>query len=297
MGRGKNKPGIGGNLSGTLPALNTATFYTHYYNRLMELSMVMFEWSNVPDTVDIRFLEKTLFLDGKAVFFEDDVIGKLGLKCTTEGGFNVYGEPIKRRAYADNGYSVNLTDENSIVIWNNFLHTSSQADIRIFARRLANIDATIDINMNAQKTPVLIRCSEQQRLTMLNMYAKYQGNEPFIFGDSKLDMNNMQVFTTGAPYIVDKLREEKNQTLNEALTYLGISSTNTTKRERMITDEVIRNQGGTIASRYSRLDMRRQACAKINKMFGLNLNCDYREDYRELADMFVRDVTEKDGAQ
>ena len=52
----------------------------------------------------------------------------------------------------------------------------------------------------------------------------------------------------------------------------------------MITDEVTRNQGGTIASRYSRLEARRQACEQINRMFGLDIECNYREDYRNIAD-------------
>jgi hypothetical protein len=52
----------------------------------------------------------------------------------------------------------------------------------------------------------------------------------------------------------------------------------------MLTDEVIRNMGGTIASRYSRLNERRTACDKINKMFGLNIECNFREDYREADD-------------
>lgn len=285
MAKRNKNPVFGSNKSSVIPVLNTATYYRQYYDRLMELSMVMFEWTGVPKGVDIRFLEKTLFLDGKAVFFRDDVMGELALKCATDGGFNVYGVPMRRRAYADNGYHNNLNEENSVIIWNNYLRTGSQTDVRVFAKRLANIDATIDINMNAQKTPILIRCSEQQRLTMLNMYAKYEGNEPFIFGDNKLDIDQMQVYTTGAPFIIDKLREEKNQTWNEALTYLGISNTNITKRERMITDEVIRSQGGTIASRYSRLEMRRMACKQINEMFGLNMECDYREDFREANDI------------
>ena len=283
---GKRNKGVynGANSKAATAAFNTATFYRQYYDRLMELSMVMFEWKNMPDTVDIRYLERCLFLQGKAVFFEDPVLGHLALKCATDGGFNVYGVPTSRRAYADNGYSANLTDKDSVIIWNNYSRTNSVTDVQIFARRLANIDATIDINLRAQKTPILIRCSEQQRLTLLNMYAQYSGDEPCIFGDDKLDLNQMTVFTTGAPYVADKIREEKNQTWNEVLTYFGISNTNITKRERMVTDEVIRAQGGTIASRYSRLEMRRAACKQINELFGLNVECDYREDFREVTD-------------
>lgn len=295
MGRNKRGTSRGSNLRGANSLLNTATYQRQYYDRLMELSMVMFEWTGVPKSVDIRYLERELFLTGRVVFFEDPVLGHLALKCATEGGINVYGDPVRRRAYADNGYSCNLDESNSIIIWNNYQKTNSVTDVQVFAQRLANIDSTIDINMNAQKTPILIRCSEQQRLTMLNMYAQYEGNEPFIFGDSKLDLSQMQVFTTGAPLIIKDLREEKNQTWNEALTYLGISNTNITKRERLITDEVIRSQGGTIASRYSRLEMRRMACEQINEMFGLHMECNYREDFREAGDDVIHEGETGDG--
>ena len=51
----------------------------------------------------------------------------------------------------------------------------------------------------------------------------------------------------------------------------------------MITDEVTRNQGGTIASRYSRLESRRQAVEKINAMFRTNIEVNYREDFQQVG--------------
>lgn len=264
--------------------LNNAT-YQQYYNRLLELSVVMFEWKNLPETVDPRFLELTLFAQGKAVFFKDEDLGYLALPVSTNGKWNVYNIPSERRAYASNGYNNNLDEGNSVIIFNNYTHTNSKLDVEMFSRRLYNMDRAIDVNINAQKTPIVIQCTENQRLTMLNLYKQYEGNEPFIFGDKSLDLTGVKVFNTGAPFVADKIRQEKNQTWNEALTYLGISNSNVTKKERMITDEVIRSQGGTIASRYSRLEMRRQACEQINKMFPeLNVQCDYRDDFREADD-------------
>ena len=271
--------------------LNNAT-YQQYYNRLTELSTVMFEWKNLPDSVDPRFLELTLFAKGQAVFFEDEELGYLALPVAINGTWNVYNIPKARRAYATNGYQNNLNETNSVIIFNNYTHTNSMLDVEMFSRRLYNMDRAIDININAQKTPVLIQCTEQQRLTMVNLYQKYDGNEPFIFGDSNLDLNGFKVLRTDAPFVADKIRQEKTQTWNEALTYLGISNTNVTKKERLISDEVIRSQGGTIASRYSRLEMRRQACREINNMFPeLNIWCDYRDDFREADDetMFTGD--------
>lgn len=259
---------------------NGAT-YVQYYNRLMELSMSMFEWKNLPDTVDERYLELGLFSSGCMVFFKDDVIGELALNMTYQGGFDIYGEPTRRRAYSKyNQFQTTLNKDNSVIIWNNMLRTNSALDVQMFAYRLYNLDRIVDINANAQKTPVLITCDEKQKLTMKNLYMKYEGNYPVIFGDSNLDIKSLSVLKTDAPFVSDKIYDLKVKIWNEALTYLGISNINTTKKERMITDEVIRNQGGTIASRYSRLESRRRAVKKINKMFGLNITVDYREDFQ-----------------
>ena len=255
--------------------------YMQYAYRLMELSISMFEWKNLPEGIDERFLEIVLFTDGHAVFFKDDELGDyLALQCLINGKLNVYRIPIKRRAFAVNGYQKQLTDKDSVIIFNNMLHTNSWLDVKMFSKRLYNLDRIIDVNANAQKTPILIKGNEQQRLTLTNLYKEYDGNAPVIFADKSLDMNALQVLSTQAPYVADKIYQLKTQIWNEALTYLGISNVSFQKRERMVSDEVTRSQGGTVASRYSRLNARRQACEQINKMFGLNIECDFREDYQ-----------------
>jgi len=264
--------------------LNNLT-YRQYLNRLTELAISMFEWKNLPKTVDARYLELHLFETGCMVYFKDEVIGDLCLDCIVNGRLDVYGNPLLRRAYSGyNNYQKLLKYNNSVIIWNNYLHSNSILDVEMFARRLYNIDRIIDINANAQKTPMLLQGSEKQRLTLLNLYKEYDGNVPFIFGDKNLDINALKALSTNAPYVCDKLYQLKTQIWNEALTYLGISNINIQKKERLITDEVTRNQGGTIASRYSRLETRRQAVEKINEMFGTNIEVNYREDFQQVGD-------------
>lgn len=265
--------------------MNNAT-YIQYYNRLIELSIAMFDWTGLPGTIDPRFLELTLFKYGQAVFFEDEVMGYLALTNAVQGGFDVYGYPVASRAYSPyNNYQKNLTLDDSVIIYNNYLRTPSSLDVEVFAKRLYNLDRVIDVNANAQKTPVLIKCAETQRLTMKNLYKEFDGNSPVIFGDNGLNDANFTVLSTEAPYVADRIYQLKTQIWNEALTYLGISNINVQKKERLITDEVSRNMGGVIASRYSRLNARQNACEKINKMFGLNVWCEYRDDYRELEEV------------
>lgn len=279
-------------LFGESATVNNLT-YMQYLNRLTELSVSMFEWKNLPPTVDARYLELHLFETGSMVYFDDDVIGNLCLDCLPSGRLDVYGNPVLRRAYSGyNNYQKLLKESNSVIIWNNYLHTNSILEVKMFARRLYNLDRIIDVNANAQKTPVLIQGTEQQRLTLKNLYKEYDGNSPFIFGDKNLDLNSLKCLQTGAPYVCDKLYNLKQMYWNEALTYLGITNSGAQKRERMLAIESSQAQGGTISSRYSRLQSRREAVEKINAMFGTNIEVNYREDFISIYEGQGVDTTE-----
>lgn len=259
--------------------LNNMT-YNQYLKMFTELAISRFGWDGLPDSVDIRYLETELFLNGCAVYFNDaELEENLCLSCLPGGRFNVYGEPVERRGYSRyNNANYELNDKNSVIIWNNLLRSNDYDVAVLFATRMYNLDRIIDVNANAQKTPVLVRATEKQRLTLLNIYQQYDGNSPVIYGDTDLDPQALRVMSTGAPYVADKLYQLKTQYWNEALTRLGISNVNTQKKERLISDEVTRTQGGTIASRFSGLEARKQAAEKINKMFGTNIKPYYRED-------------------
>lgn len=279
-------------LFGESATVNNLT-YMQYLNRLTELSVSMFEWKNLPPTVDARYLELHLFETGSMVYFDDDVIGNLCLDCLPSGRLDVYGNPVLRRAYSGyNNYQKLLKESNSVIIWNNYLHTNSILEVKMFAKRLYNLDRIIDVNANAQKTPVLIQGTEQQRLTLKNLYKEFDGNSPFIFGDKNLDLNSLKCLQTGAPYVCDKLYNLKQMYWNEALTYLGINNTGAQKRERMLAIESSQAQGGTISSRYSRLQSRREAVEKINAMFGTNIEVNYREDFISIYEGQGVDTTE-----
>lgn len=257
--------------------------YQQYFDLLTELSISSFEWINLPQTVDSRYMELALFTDGCLVYFNDEIIGNLCLNCITNGQLNVYGYPISRRAYSRyNQYQKELNEKDSVIIWNNYMHTNSQTNIDGFARRLSNIDRIIDVNVNAQKTPILVQGNDKQRLSLINLYKEYDGNAPVIFGDKTLDLNALKCLSTQAPYVADKLYELKTKIWNEALTYLGITNVSYQKKERMVTDEVLRSQGGTIANRISRLNSRREAVKRINSMFDTNIKVNFIDTNEQL---------------
>ena len=255
--------------------LNNKT-YIDYYDRLMELALNVFEWENLPPTVDERFLELTLYAMGYCLYFDDPIIGNLALTCTIGGRLDVYRIPILRRAYAVNGYNKMCSAKDSVLIFNNYLHTPTLLTIELFARRLYEIERSIDVNVKGQKTPKAILSSEQQRLTMKNLFMQYDGNEPFIFGDKNLDIEGIKSLDIGSPFVADKLQILKHQIWNEALTFLGIENSNQDKKERLVSDEVGSNYGNVEAQRNVMLNARRQAVKKINAMFGTNISVKFR---------------------
>ena len=268
----------------------------YYLSRLSELAMSMFKWKNMPDSIDVRFLEYILFYEGAAVFFKDDDLTiantndkggtYLALQVVLGGKLNVYRIPDNRKAYAVNTYTKQLDADNSVIIWNNMIRLPEYGRMMFYASKLAQIDRAIDVNVKGQRFPIAILCDETQRLTMKNVYKQYDGNEPFIFGDKNLDLSAIQVVNTGSPYVADKLQQLKNNIWAEAMMCLGIPNSPSEKKERLVANEAKVSQGGTLASRSSRLEMRKMACREINNMWGLDTDVEYNQDL---------DMTTEDG--
>ncbi len=283
---------------------NNVNSYVKYRDQLMELGMSMINWNfdklskEEREFLNERQIEMNEYFKGATVFFKDENLNAyLCLPVILAGPFDLNDVPSRRTAYSKNGYRKELSPENSVVIYNNYLRKPSCYTVNHYASMLSDLEETIKVNCKAQKTPVLIACSENERLTMVNLYNQYEGNYPFIFGEKDMNPKGIRSITTGAPFVADKLYQIKMQIWNEALTHLGISNVSYQKKERLVSDEVIRNMGGTIASRYSRLECRREAVDKIKDMFGIDISVDYREDYRQTDDenMIKNESEENEG--
>lgn len=259
--------------------LNNQTYDSYFY-RLKLLAMNMFEWENLPDSVSERFLEKTLFEFGRAVFIKDPEMGYMGLKVTPGDKLNVYNEPTKYVAYGI-GYEKIYDADNCVLIRNNYLSIPTSLFIEDFAWRLYLAERTQDVNLNAQKTPVLITCPDNLRQTMINMYMKYDGNEPFIFGFKNFDENSIKVLKTDAPLILEELNTYKQTKWQEALSFLGIGTANTQKTERLNIPETVLANSVSSMSANTMLKTRLEACDLFNKMYGENISVKLRENIRD----------------
>lgn len=299
MGR-KNKT-YWGNKNDKRQLEGNVNSFIKYRDQLMELGMSMIAWDfskigkDERQFLTQRQIEWNEYYKGATVFFKDEELGSyLCLPVMLSGPFDLDDIPKKRVAYAKNGYRKELDESNSVVIYNNYLRKPSCYTVNHYASMLSDLEENVMVNCKAQKTPVAIVCEENERLSMINLYEQYDGNYPFIFGQKNLNLGNIKSISTGAPFVADKLYQIKMQIWNEALTHLGISNISYQKKERLVSDEVIRNMGGTIASRYSRLEVRRDAVEKIKDMFQINIEVDFREDFRQTDDEnMVKSETEE----
>ena len=269
---------------------NNMTF-SYYYYKLMLIARALFEWESLPNNMDERWIEKYLFTSGKCIFFKDPTMGYMVAGLAQQGSINCYGDPTTVYPVAEN-YVYNgpklINGENCYVIRNNDLMLPEFPIVRHYAFKLCNIDRAIDVNLENQKTPIIIRCSERQRLSLKNAINQRRDNEPVIWTTDQANISDMvETLNVTAPAVFKDLQTQKHMVLNEVFTDFGINNANMDKRERMVANEVEANNEQVKASEDVLLKAREEACKNINRIFGLNMSVKRREldeipEYKEI---------------
>lgn len=251
--------------------------YTDYFTRLMLIARSVFEWKNLPKGLNEKWIERFLFSEGQCVFFKDERLGFMVASCVRDGRINNYDEPTTVRPVAHDLPPTRLINgQDCIVIQNNDECFPTAPSIELYAYRLAKIDRTQDVNIEGQKTPYILKCSERQKLSVKNAMKQRADNEPVIIADNNFDVNSIDSMPTVAPIVFDKLEIQKHNVWNEAMTYLGLNNANQDKRERLVADEVEANNEQVEGCFNVMLKARQDACKRINDLFHTNISVEKR---------------------
>lgn len=263
---------------------NSEVFW-YNFNRLKLKAISMFEWINLPKEIDERYLELMLCQNGYVCFFKDqlvpDVDTYFALQCTLGGRFNVYNIPTVYQIYTASGYNARRTAEDSVIIYNNLLHSPTVPLLMYHAYNIANVERTIEINLNQLKRPYIFLVPENQRYTFIKLVNDIKNNQDVIIGNKDLNLDNINPINTITPNNTLDLYTLKKRYYNEALTDMGINNLNVDKKERLVSDEVSSNDEDVLINRNSMLYARKMACKQINDMFGLNIDVKFRNDFME----------------
>ena len=271
--------------------------YIDYLNRLKLIAVSLFTWKGLDEVAGYgasRFMEMNLYEFGKSCFLKDNELGFKVLRALPDDKYNIYYLPNRVKAYSL-GYNKMYDFDDLVYVMNNELELPTLDTITLFAYRLYDTERTIDINLTAQKTPILIEGDTKTILTLKNVYMQYSGNTPFIFGNKQFDISNkLNVLKTDAPYIIDKLENHKHEIWNECMTYLGINNANTDKKERLITDEVESNNDLINFYLNCFYKTRKMACDLINKKYNLNIEIELNKDVLKLINDNKGDILNND---
>lgn len=252
--------------------------YIDYLERMKKICLSLFEWENLPPSMNARFLEMCLYYNGQGAMLYDDDYGYINTMASDGGYINIYGLPTEVTCYSyrfNQRRSLYMTDtgeekgKECILVMNNYERIPTQVMCTLFAYRLAEAQRTADVNIKAQRTPVLITTDQKQYFTLKKMYEEYDGNTPAIFADKNvISPDALKALKTDAPFIVNDIMDYKREIWNEFLTTLGISNLSE-KRERLISNEVDSNNELVNLNLQSQLIPRKEACKQFNEKYGL----------------------------
>ena len=239
------------------------------YNKYKLLALNLFDWDGLPDELKTHHIEKALFSYGACCLTEEHG-GYIILGCTESGKMNIMSEPISYIA-SGYGFTKEVNVKNTPICLNNDLRLSTHIYVQEYARKMNEVEKSINANIKQQKFPWLITTTKNNEFSMKNLYAKIDNGEPVIYGSRDLDSEMIKAFNTNTPYVVDKLSEYKFELEREILTFFGLNN-NFEKKERLLVDEVNSNNEFITANVDIMLKCREDFCKEVNKMFGLNIS-------------------------
>lgn len=254
--------------------------YDELLNDFKNLAVNRFTWENLPNGLTSEQLELLLITKGQLMFFQDDNLGNLILPCFPTTHINPYGLATTYTVNAENGkYNESVEIENGVLLKNNPLATKDITTLEIYAKRIDDIEMTQDVNLFQQCIPKVLLADEDSKLTAKAIVEKIKKFKFVVFGKKSLatTISTSDVLDTSAPYLLDKLQQQKTELKNELLSLLGINTVNIMKKERVNTEEVNANNDYTQNNLDLMYDLRVKFCEEVKAKFGVEFKVNKRE--------------------
>lgn len=262
-------------------------------DRYKNIAVQLFIWKNLPEGISSEILEDMLYEKGKVVCLKSRVkvngvempTPLIFLSVTGEYDFNIYEIPQRISAGKKDANVNNLKIDDCVIVRNNYLKLPSRQVVEFYCQKMNNIDMAKDMNINASKTPFILKAENQkQLLSYQNFFKSIACTDPLIVVDSNFRINGDSelVINTGVELKLEQYQKAYIDYKNELLTLFGINNLETEKKERLLTDEIDSNNELIESFIISSLKWRKTACEEINKKWGTNISVDYyRKDLEE----------------
>lgn len=255
--------------------------YLTYRMWILTLAVNRYRWIGLPATCDARYLEEILATDGMATISTpaDGAIWT-STRATTTGTPSIYGTPRSWRSFGVDGFGYDVTPSNGVLVYATQLRTPFPIGfVDMYARRLADYDRAMDINVQQQKRPWLLTAPQERVNDLVQIYKQAAGGEPAILGLRGLGSDiEVQALGTATPLIINELDDGKRRMWNDVYTLLGIENL-TRKAERMVQDEVRAEDAPTSLMALDGLMARRTACEQLRERFNIAVDVVWNSDH------------------
>lgn len=253
-----------------------------YRNQIMQMAMSRFRWLNLPKTCNERYLEYTLMMEGCAcICYPKSQAGTFySTRVVTDTRPNVYDDYTKWRSVGNNGWSFYAGLDSGVVVWDNSTRFPIMMGIEVFARQLAHIQITKEMNRFHQQVPWILKGPANRKNDMLQIAKQVSGGELAILAFDGFDDIDVEALQTQVPFIGDALAQDEKNTWNSVYQLLGIQNS-TLKLERQTEDEIHAQQSPSTLVRMASLQERRRAADYLNTRFGEYLENPIQVVWRE----------------
>lgn len=289
---------------------NARTDYYYVMLQRTAMSIIDVEYNSDTNLWDEDYIREALLLKGYFTVTRDNNGVLLPLKCGATG-VNVFNRAtnVVVANPVIGSFERTIGEDCELV----YLQQKQGSRFRnlcpiltVFAQKLANADAAIDINLFNSRLPFIFQApSNEVAESFKAMFDEIAEGNPAVFVDTQLgnllpnaEGSNIYMFKAKENFIAGDVQNEKMQIMNEFLTSIGINTANTTKREREVVDEVNANNIEIQANIKLWKQNVDRCVERVNNMFpdaGLKITFPYYDNMAESDDTLAVDRTEEEG--
>lgn len=265
---------------------------------LIETHVSMFEYKNLPKSVNRYFLEMYLQTQGIVVWLDaPENGGILALEGCTADDLDAYGIGRKVIATSRNGKEYTLERDADCVVGYNNLTMSPCYDIFTDAQTLSEIQTSIDFLIFWTRLSPLIRVSDEKlKLKVVDAFKNIQKGIPVTLASKKILAefgipDDISVDMLTQPDFADKIQYTAklyDDVLRWHMTRYGHATNGNSKAAQQTVDEVDSTASQSMILPLSMLAARREMVEKVNDMFDLDISVELSGAWRAEVTAYER---------
>lgn len=252
-------------------------------NNILNKTLGMFNYENLPDSLPLEELEKILQSTGKAFIFNYDgniVAVKIDL---IYDDIDIYGRPLKGNVYLqDKKELITMSLSDGVLISNDYLQLGLLSILEKYSKLINESESTLYIANIWKRASKLITASDDLTLNSAKTFINKmeQGEIGIISTNPILDSFNVASESVSNVSMSDLIQYDnyfKSLLYNE----IGLSYNKQMKKERLITSEVEQEQESNKPFIENMLSCRNKGIEQVNKKFDLDIMIDISKSWRK----------------